>query len=166
MMELHKGNNRLIRTGKVLRKNFWGKQNAEYIGGKNTPDYRLYESQLGFDRDAAFHVACEYNQRIIFQTMVVRLGLNVIFYWVEDDNLYIIFNETYPSQIRKIPVKVHRRGIPIEDKYGDIDFHEEGEVVATFYRDRRTRNSLVWETLRIDGVPIGDVLKRSVILGY
>ena len=165
-MNLAKGDNRFCRTGKVLRKNFWNKQNAEYIGGKDTPDYRLYESQLGFDKNAAFHVACEFDQKTIFQTLVVRLGLNMIFYWVDDNNMYIIFNETHPSQIRQIPVKAHKRGISIEDKYGDIDFHDEGDVVATFYRDRRTKTSIVWDTLKIKGVPVGEVLKNSVILGY
>ena len=165
-MKLVKGNNRLCRAGKVLRKKFWSQQNAAYIGGKNTPDYRLYESQLGFDRDAAFHVACEFDQKTIFQEMAVRMGLNVVFYWVDDNNMYVIFNETTPSQIRKIPVKVHKRGLSIEDKYGDLDSHNEGEVVATFYRDRSTKNSLVWNTLKINGVPIREVLKRSVILGY
>lgn len=165
-MDLEKGNNHLLRHGKVLRRNFWSNQSAEYIGGKDAPDHRLYESQLGFDKDAAFHVACAFDPKTIFQAMVVRMGYNLIFYWVDDDGMYIIFNETYPSEIRRIPVKVHKRGLPIEAKYDDIDFHDEGEVVATFYRDRRMETSQIWDTLIIKGVPVGEVLKRSVILGY
>ena len=53
-MNLEKGNGRLLRTGKILKKNFWDNWNAIFIGGAETPDYKLYEGQLGFDKDIAF----------------------------------------------------------------------------------------------------------------
>lgn len=166
-MNLENGDARLLRTGKVLRKNFWSNCDAEFIGGKDTPDYKLYEGQLGFDKDAALWLACDFDQKEIFQLFVGFLGYNLIFYWVDDGNMYSVFNEVCPGEVRCLPIKDHKRGIPIVDKYEPLDQHDEGEVVATFYRDRRNKkHNLVTDTLKIKGVPIMDIIKRSVIIEF
>lgn len=166
-MNLEKGNARLARIGKVLRKNFWSDYEAEFIGGKDAPDYKLYEGQLGFDKNTAFWLACDFDQKEIFQLLVGFLGYNLIFYWVDDGNMYSIFSEIFPGEVRCLPVKNHKRGIPIEDKYDPLDQHDDGNVVATFYRDRRNKkHNLVSDTLQIKGVPIMEVIKRSVIIEF
>lgn len=154
----------LKRTGKVLKRNFWCDQIAKYVGGEDTPDHKLYEGQLGFDESTAYSIYCEFDQKTIFQELS-NYGYNLIFYWVDDNNMYSIFHEVYPSEVRCLPIKDHRRGIPIEDKYEPLDMHDDGKVVATFYRykDDNTENP-VSDTLKIKGVPIMDVIKRSVII--
>ena len=145
-MNLENGDARLLRTGKVLRKNFWSNCDAEFIGGKDTPDYKLYEGQLGFDKDAALWLACDFDQKEIFQLFVGFLGYNLIFYWVDDGNMYSVFNEVCPGEVRCLPIKDHKRG---------------------FYRDRRNKkHNLVTDTLKIKGVPIMDIIKRSVIIEF
>ncbi|MBQ6777386.1 MAG: hypothetical protein IJP52_03645 [Paludibacteraceae bacterium] len=160
------GDARLKRTGLILRTNFWEEFNANYIFKKQgVTDHRLYEGQLGFDEHSAWNLGLSnFDQKEIFQTLS-NSGYNLIFYWVDDDNVYSIFHEVYPTEVRLLPIKDYREGISIEDKYEPLDMHDEGKVVATFYRyNEKDEPNPIADTLTIKSVPIMDVIKRSVIL--
>lgn len=82
---------------------------------------------------------------------------SIIFYYVDDGNFYELFMESSPHKFWRI----HKN----EDWDGKYigrqilwESHQEGDVLYEFDDDTD-----VWETLKIGGKPIGEVLKRSYI---
>lgn len=82
---------------------------------------------------------------------------SIIFFYVDDVNFYELFMESNPHKFWRIP--------KIEDWDGKYigrqilwESHQEGNVLCEFDDDTD-----LWETLKINGKSIGEVLERSYI---
>ena len=75
-----------------------------------------------------------------------RNYFSIIFYYVDDGNFYELFMESTPHKFWRIP------------KLETWENHREGEVLLEF-----TDDTDLWNTLKIGGKSIGEVLKRSYI---
>ncbi len=126
-------------------------------------DVALREKDLGLQIENLILDARSDDPETIFRYYVETVGLNILFYWIKDRNFYTIETELDPIEVRRIYnnpnwdgdceyMKAHNNG------YGP-NTSSPGELLATFKEP-----SDIWGHLKIDGVSIGDVLKRSVIL--
>ena len=97
----------------------------------------------------------------IFRYIVEVEGLNILFYWFKDKNFYSIETGKSPVEVRRLYLNPNWDGkceylkAGIE---GSPHTSSAGEILATF--DNPTE---IWDNLRIDNVPIGEVLENSVI---
>lgn len=123
----------------------------------------LCEEDLGLQQENLILDAQSDDPETIFRYVVEVVGLNILFYWVEDRNFYTIETERIPIEVRRIfdnPNWDGDREYMKADKNGyGPHTNSAGEILATF--DDPTR---IWDELQINGVRIGDVLKRSAIL--
>lgn len=122
----------------------------------------LAEEDLGWQENLILDAQTD-DPEAIFRYYVEIVGLNILFYWVEDRNFYTIETELDPIEVRRIYNNPNWDG---DREYNKADINgngphtsSAGEIIATF--DNPTR---IWDELRINGVRIGDVLKRSAIL--
>ena len=126
-------------------------------------DRAIYEEYLGLQQENLILDAQSDDPEKIFRYYVEIVGLNILFYWVEDRNFYTIETELDPIEVRRIYDNPNWDGeseLMKADKYGyGPHTSSEGEILATFKEP-----SDIWNGLTINGVHIGDVLKRSVIL--
>lgn len=138
---------------KILIKNFWR------VG--NYGDRNLYEDDLGWSdscRKAARSDFSEY----VFRYWVEDVGLNILFYWLEDRNFYTIQTEKVPVEVRRIGLNPNWDGECELTKAGsDVGptTASDGEIIKTF--DDQTE---IWSNLTINGVSLEKVLERSVII--
>lgn len=125
-------------------------------------DITLAEEDLGWKENLIFDAQSD-DPETIFRYYVEIVGLNILFYWVEDRNFYTIETERSPIEVRKIYDNPHWDGKREYMKAGiegdGPRTSSAGEIIATF--DDPTR---IWDELMINGFKIGDVLKRSAIL--
>lgn len=101
------------------------------------------------------------NPETILRYIVEILGLNILFYWMEDRQWYTIEMEKDPIEVRRICPNPNWDG-KCEMEKSDLDgkphTSSAGEIIATF--DSPVE---VWGNLCINNVPIGEVLENSVI---
>ena len=125
-------------------------------------DITLCKEDLGLQQENLILDAQSDDPETIFRYVVEVVGLNILFYWVEDRNFYTIETERDPIEVRRIYDNPNWDG-DIEYMKAGADggphTSSAGEILATF--DDPTR---IWDELQISGVKIGDVLKRSAIL--
>lgn len=99
---------------------------------------------------------------INFRYFVEIVGLNILFYYPKDRNFYTIETEKTPIEVRRIYLNPNWDG-QHEINRGGLDGQprscSDGELLATF--DDPTQ---VWNGLKIDGIPIGDILDQSFII--
>jgi len=86
-----------------------------------------------------------------------RNFFSIIFYYVDDGNFYELFMESDPHKFWRIP-KLETWDGKFIGRQIMWENHHEGEVLSEF-----TDDTDLWNTLKIDGKPIGEVLKRSYI---
>lgn len=138
---------------KILIKNFWK------VG--NNGDRNLYADDLGWGDSLKRAAKSDYPE-YIFRYCVEDVGYNILFYWLQDRNFYTIETELTPIEARRIYPNPNWDG-KCEWQKADSDVGPStasaGEVIATF--DNPTQ---IWNGLKINGVPIGDVLDNSVII--
>lgn len=139
---------------KIIKKHF-------FVVG-NQGDVALYESQLGWD-EMIVRDANSDNPETIFRHIVEVVGLNILFYWTKDENFYTIETENLPIEVRRIYPNPQWDGDCEYLKAGTPDYGpttaSAGEVIASF--DDPTQ---IWDNLKINDVPIGEVLQQSAIL--
>lgn len=106
------------------------------------------------------------NPEHIFRYYIDIMRLNMLFFWLEDGCMYNIATEKKPITVCRYRPRTTDKKVPIVDRFGEahscsgiIDPNFD-ELVATFSSDRVD----LWNQLRINCIPIGDVLKRSVII--
>ena len=86
-----------------------------------------------------------------------RNFFSIIFYYVDDGNFYELFMESDPHKFWRIP-KLETWDGKFIGRQIMWENHHEGEVLSEF-----TDDTDLWNTLKIDGKPIGEVLERSYI---
>ena len=133
---------------RIIVANFW-----------RTLPHELTESQLGWTQSDKFGVMSD-DPETIFREYVDTMGLNMVFYYVDDGCFYEIFTE-------QLPVNVYRRTLDptwdgrymILSVIGGPSSHYGGELIYS-----TPDASTLWNELKIRGKSIGEVLERSVIL--
>ena len=139
---------------KIIVKNFYNEWSYD--------DPSLREKDLGWS-DALVCDAQSDDPETIFRYVVEIVGLNILFYWIDDRNFYTIETERNPIEVRRIYDNPNWDG-KVEYMKADLQgcgprTCSKGEVLATFQEP-----SDIWGQLKINGISIGDVLKRSAIL--
>lgn len=136
----------------IIIDNFW---NVGFNGDKS-----IAKEELGWSDTIKRDAQSDYPETI-FRYIVEIVGLNILFYWLEDRNWYTIETEKDPIEVRRIYsnpnwdgkceyLKAGLNGYPSTSSAGD--------VIAIF--DDPTK---IWNELKINNVPIGEVLENSVI---
>ena len=98
----------------------------------------------------------------IFRYYVEIVGLNILFYWLEDKNFYVIKTEKTPIEVVRIALNPNWDGkCELSKAASDLGptTASEGEVLQTF--DDPTE---IWSNLSINGIPIEKVLEQSAII--
>ena len=116
----------------------------------------LYEDQLGWSkrekREARSLVSKE-----IFEYEVVTVGLNLAFYYVDNDTFYGIHTESLPIEVKVLPRDTP--DCPYINSQCKGDTHARGEVVFSC-RDSKE----LWDGVKIDDKTLEEVLNRSLII--
>lgn len=136
----------------ILIQNFW---NVGFDGDKS-----IAEEDLGWSKTIQEDAQTD-NPEMIFRYVVEIVGLNILFYWLKDRNWYTIETEKSPIEVRRIYTNPNWDGKYEYLKAGKEGFPQtcsEGEVLATFDAPIE-----IWNNLKIDNEPIGEILKNSVI---
>ena len=87
----------------------------------------------------------------------VEVGLNLAFYYIDNDTFYGIHSEEFPILVKELP---RDRTEPYIGWQCDGDTHDEGKVLYSFDKAED-----IWDNVRIDGKPLEEVLERSYIIG-
>ena len=142
---------------KVLIENFWN------VGDKDD-DKTLREEELGWPDSLKEDAQSDYSETI-FRYVIEQVGFNLVFYWLEDRNFYTIETEHVPTEVRRLYPNPNWDGHCEFMKVGTHGegacSHSEGEIIASF-EDVTT----IWDELNINGVPIGKVLEKSLIVTW
>ena len=138
---------------KVLIENFWN------VG--NDGDRNLYEDDLGWSDSAKKAARSDYSE-YIFRYWVEEVGLNILFYWLEDKNFYAIKTEKAPIELVRISLNPKWNGkcelTKAGSEYGPTTASS-GTIIQTF--DDPTE---IWANLTINGVSLEKVLENSAII--
>jgi len=141
---------------KVIKEHFW---NTGVNG-----DVRLTSDNLGWPDMLKEEALSDYPETI-FRHCVEIVGFNLLFYWPHDENFYAIETEKDPIEIRRIALDPEWDGKCEFLKAGinktGPNTASAGEIIATF--DNPTK---IWTELKIDGVPISQVLEESAIITW
>ena len=116
----------------------------------------LYEDQLGWTKREKTEARSLVSKEI-FDFEVVLVGLNLAFYYVDDDRFYGIHNESIPIKVKILPRDTPDS--PYINSQCTGDTHVDGEVIFSC----RDPNEL-WDGVRIDGKSLEEVLRRSYII--
>ena len=138
---------------KVLIKNFWR------VGDNG--DRNLYSDDIGWNDTSRKDAMSDYSENI-FRYYVEIVGLNILFYWLEDKNFYVIKTEKTPIEVVRIALNPNWDGkCELSKAASDLGptTASEGEVLQTF--DDPTE---IWSNLSINGIPIEKVLEQSAII--
>lgn len=139
-----------IDKGKMLIQNFY----------RSTEDHAIYESDLGWrqrDIDDAFST----ESSKVFDYHIVECGFNMSFYYVDDGCFYTIETELEPNiEVRRIfkNPKWDGKYLLHSVRYA-ASTNAPGEILYALHRRED-----IWNTVRINGMSLEEVLSRSVIL--
>ncbi len=116
----------------------------------------LYEDELGWTINEKKEAGSLVSKKI-FDFEVVDVGLNLSFYYVDNDTFYGIHRERYPIECKILPRDRTQKYIYWQC---DCNTHDKGEVIAQFDDEHE-----IWDNLKIDGKSLEEVLLRSYITG-
>ena len=116
----------------------------------------LYADQLGWSKWEKMEARSLVSKEI-FTFEVVTVGLNLAFYYVDNDTFYGIHTERIPIEVKILPRDKPDRKYINSQCRGDT--HAHGEVLYSFQR----REDL-WDGIKIDGKSLEEVLNRSYII--
>lgn len=121
--------------------------------------HELRVSDLGWTRSDILGAMTD-DPEMIFRHYIDITGFNMAFYYLDDGCFYNIFTERLPVDVRRmLPHPDWDGKYVIDSVVGGASTHASGEVIYS-----TDDASKIWDELRIGGKPIGEVLKRSVIL--
>lgn len=115
----------------------------------------IYVDQLGWQPEERKEARTSVSKEI-FEYEVVRVGLNMSFYYIDNDTFYGIHTERTPIEFKILP---RDRSEPFIGWQCEGDTHDEGEVLYSFNNAEE-----IWDAVRIDEKTLEEVLERSVIL--
>ena len=137
----------------VIIKNFWK------VGVNG--DKSLAKEDLGWSDSVKKDAQSDYPEDI-FRYVTEVEGLNILFYWVKDKNFYTIETEKDPIEVRRLYLNPKWDGKYEFQKAGPTGnptTSSSGEIIATFNSPTK-----MWNELRINNIPIGEVLAESAII--
>lgn len=115
----------------------------------------VYVDQLGWQPEERKEARSSVSKEI-FEYEIVRIGLNMSFYYIDNDTFYGIHTERLPIEFKILP---RDRKEPFIGWQCDGDTHDDGEVLYSF-----NNADEIWDTVRINGKALEEVLERSLIL--
>lgn len=119
-------------------------------------DWPLYEDMLGWQAREK-QEAHSFVSREIFEFEIIRVGFNLGFYYVDNDTFYGLHTEVLPIEFKILPRDRSRKYIGSQC---ECNTHDDGEVLYSF----NERTMAIWDTIKIDGKSLEEVLERSYIL--
>lgn len=128
---------------KIAIENFYGE--GEHV----------YVDQLGWQPEERKEARSSVSKEI-FEYEIVRVGLNMSFYYLDNDTFYGIHTERLPIEFKILP---RDREEPFIGWQCDGDTHDDGTVLYSF-----NNADEIWDTVKIDGKTLEEVLERSLIL--
>lgn len=142
---------------KILIENFWN------VGDSND-DRTLREDELGWPQSLKADAQSDYSENV-FRYVIEVVRFNLVFYWMRDRNFYVIETEKVPVEVRRLYPNPNWDGKYEFLKVGLLgegaSSCSAGEILATFDDE-----ALIWDKLKIDNVPIGEVLEESKIITW
>lgn len=142
---------------KVLIENFWNVGDA-------SGDKTLREDELGWPQSLKEDAQSDYPERV-FRYVIEEVGFNLVFYWIKDRKFYVIETEKDPIEVRRLYPNPNWDGKCEFLKVGTLgegaSSCSAGEILAKF--DDETQ---LWDELKINNVPIGNVLEESLIITW
>ena len=127
-------------------------------------DRALYDDELGWPETLMRDAQSDYPETI-FRYVIEVVGFNLLFYWTADRNFYTIETENIPTEVRRIYLNPNWDGrcefLKSRPDGDGPNTCSPGEVLASFADVTR-----IWDELRIDGIPIGEVLDNSAIIEW
>ena len=129
---------------KIAVENFYG-------DGKH-----IYVDELGWRPEERQEARSSVSKEI-FDFEVVEVGLNLAFYYIDNDTFYGIHSEEFPIEVKELP---RDRTEPYIGWQCDGDTHDDGTVLYSFDKPED-----IWDSVRIDGKTLEEVLERSYIIG-
>ena len=131
-------------TRKIAIKDFYG------------PGESIYADQLGW-QEADKKEARSLVSKEIWDYFICLVGLNISFYYPENDTFYGLHTEEIPYTLYKLPRCRECDSYPGNQCSGDT--HEKGEVVY-----QTTDRNTIWNDIKIDGHSLEYVLNHSYII--
>lgn len=116
----------------------------------------IYEDQLGWG-DEERREAHSFVSKEIFEYEIIKAGMNLSFYYIDNDTFYALHTERFPIEFKILPKDAKE---PYIGWQCDGDTHDNGLVLFSF--EERTME--IWDTIKIDDKSLGEVLERSFIL--
>lgn len=129
---------------KIVLVNFYGK-------GKH-----LYEDELGWWPSVKEEAHSQIS-RDIFEYEIVRIGLNLAFYYIDNDTCYGLHTESLPIEFKILPRDKSLKGTCCQCEF---DTHDVGDVLFSF----NELSMKIWDVIKIEGKSLEAVLERSVIM--
>lgn len=141
---------------KVIKEHFWP------VGTDD--DIRLTTDRLGWNDMIKMEAMSDYPETI-FRHCIEIVGFNLLFYWTKDENFYTIETEKDPIEVRRIYLDPEWDGKCEYMKAGrggiGPNTASKGEIIAIFEDPTK-----IWTELKIDGVPISQVLEESLLIDW
>lgn len=139
----------------VIIEDFWR------VGSKG--DRTLRREELGWPKELIEEAQSDYPE-IIFRHTIEVVGFNLLFFWTKDQNFYVVETEKDPIEVRRIALNPEWDGKCMFLKAGSgngPNTSSLGETLA-IYEDP----TVIWDELKIDGVPIEKVIEESLIMTW
>ena len=138
------GKSKSLTNRKIIIENFF--DNGEH----------LFADQLGWSKREKKE-ARSLVSKDIFEFEVVSVGLNLAFYYVDNDTFYGIHTESIPIEVKVLPRD--NPNSPYINSQCKGDTHVHGEVILSFQHPEE-----LWDGIKIDGNSLEEVLNRSYII--
>lgn len=121
------------------------------------PGENLEAHQLGWQLDDKLEAKSSVSKKI-FNNYIEDMGMNIVFYYVDDNNWYGIHNEMCPMPFFRFKRK---EGIlhPSEQLPCDTHYFKENEILEWIDCDESA-----WDVIKVNVKSLEDVLQRSYIL--
>ena len=120
------------------------------------PGKHIYEDQLGWSENERSEARSNVSKEI-FEFEVLKIGLNMAFYYIDNDTFYEIFGESTPVDFIELP---RNRDEPYIGWQSDVcHWSDEGKLIR-----RCEREEDVWDGIIIDGKPLDEIISRSFII--
>lgn len=128
---------------KIAIKDFYGEGEHVYVDELGWRELQRQEAKSSVSKE-------------IWNFEIVKVGLNLGFYYIDNDTFYGLHNEEYPIEFKILPRDRSEKYIGWQC---DGDTHEKGEVLYSFDNEND-----IWDTVKIDGKSLEEVLERSYIV--